>query len=164
MNNENDILEGEILNTTVVDEAVVDPDVLEPEVIKTQAEIDMENLRKNFMEANVSDKNGNVMALLCWFGGILGLHRFYLGRVVSGVFYIFTGGFFGLGVFWDLVCISIGTLTDSNRKMLITSPIVKTISGIWVVFLILSFIFSLFTGAISIIFGFLSGILGIFIG
>ena len=38
--------------------------------------------------------------LLHW--GPLGIHRFYLGRYVSGIIWLFTGGLLGIGVFFDL--------------------------------------------------------------
>ena len=38
--------------------------------------------------------------LIHW--GPLGIHRFYLGRYVSAVIWLFTGGLLGLGVFFDI--------------------------------------------------------------
>ena len=38
--------------------------------------------------------------LLHW--GVLGIHRFYLGRVTSGVIWLISGGLFGIGVFFDI--------------------------------------------------------------
>jgi len=35
------------------------------------------------------------------FLGIFGIHRFYLGKFVSGLVWLFTGGLFGLGWLYD---------------------------------------------------------------
>jgi TM2 domain-containing membrane protein YozV len=39
--------------------------------------------------------------LLC-FLGYLGIHRFYQGKVISGLVYLFTGGILGIGWLYDL--------------------------------------------------------------
>lgn len=44
-----------------------------------------------------------VSFFLCLFLGIIGAHKFYEGRVLLGVLYIFTGGLFGIGVIVDLI-------------------------------------------------------------
>ena len=40
----------------------------------------------------------SVAWLLLTFLGLLGIHRFYLGKIVTGLLYLLTGGLFGLGV------------------------------------------------------------------
>ena len=47
-------------------------------------------------------KNKWVSLLLCLFFGILGIHKFYEGRILLGIVYLFTMGLFGLGVTIDL--------------------------------------------------------------
>jgi len=39
--------------------------------------------------------------LLLTFLGVLGIHRFYLGKWASGIAYLLTGGWLGLGVLYD---------------------------------------------------------------
>lgn len=47
----------------------------------------------------------NVGWVLLTFAGFFGMHRFYLGKWISGVLYFLTAGFFFIGVafdFWNL--------------------------------------------------------------
>lgn len=44
-----------------------------------------------------------VSFFLCLFLGVIGAHKFYEGKVLLGILYIFTGGLFGIGVIVDLI-------------------------------------------------------------
>ena len=44
-----------------------------------------------------------VSFFLCLFLGVFGAHKFYEGRILLGILYIFTGGLFGIGIIADLV-------------------------------------------------------------
>ncbi|MCK5913681.1 MAG: TM2 domain-containing protein, partial [Desulfuromusa sp.] len=39
--------------------------------------------------------------ILLTFLGLLGIHRMYLGKWISGIIYLLTGGIFGLGYLYD---------------------------------------------------------------
>lgn len=56
--------------------------------------------------------------MLCGLGmfGLCGLHRFYLGKPVSGALYFVTFGFFGMGQLVDLALIP--SITSERRRLL----------------------------------------------
>ncbi len=54
--------------------------------------------------------------LLCFFLGWIGVHRFYVGKVGTGVAMIFTLGGFGIWVLIDFIMIIVGGFTDVNGK------------------------------------------------
>jgi len=66
-----------------------------------------------------SIKNRWLALILCIFLGPLGIHRFYVGKVGTGVFYLLTGGFFGIGWVIDILMILFGSFTDKGRNFLI---------------------------------------------
>jgi TM2 domain-containing membrane protein YozV len=43
----------------------------------------------------------NVAWILLTFLGVFGVHRLYLGKVLTALVYFFTGGLFGLGLLYD---------------------------------------------------------------
>ena len=53
----------------------------------------------------------------CGFLGFFGIHRFYTGKVTSGLLYFFTLGFFGIGQFVDLFLIP-GMTKERNLYLL----------------------------------------------
>lgn len=60
----------------------------------------------------MSNKSRLAALLLCIFLGYLGIHRFYVGKVGTGVLYLLTGGLFGVGAIYDLIMIICGNYTD----------------------------------------------------
>lgn len=55
---------------------------------------------KGSHDLDKESKFASVAVLLMFFGG-LGLHRFFVGRIASGVIFLFTFGFLGIGVLVD---------------------------------------------------------------
>nr|MBV6629095.1 TM2 domain-containing protein [Oceanococcus sp. HetDA_MAG_MS8] len=47
------------------------------------------------------DINYNLSWVLLTFLGVFGIHRFYMGKWVTGLIYLFTVGLLGLGILYD---------------------------------------------------------------
>lgn len=62
-----------------------------------------------------SPKSRTVALLLAIFLGEFGIHRFYAGKVGTGILYLCTGGLFGIGWIVDIIMIALGSFTDKSR-------------------------------------------------
>ena len=63
-----------------------------------------------------SDKNRTVALLLCIFLGVLGIHRFYVGKVGTGILWLLTGGLCGIGTLVDMILIIVGSFKDIQSR------------------------------------------------
>jgi len=61
--------------------------------------------------------------LLCQFLGTLGVHRFYTGRIVSGIFQLLTFGGFGIWALIDLIMIVSGNFKGPHNRPLNHPPV-----------------------------------------
>jgi TM2 domain-containing membrane protein YozV len=64
-----------------------------------------------------SPKSRLAAALLAFFLGALGVHRFYVGKIGTGIAIILTlGGFFGIWPLIDLIMILVGSFKDKQER------------------------------------------------
>lgn len=62
----------------------------------------------------ISDKKRLVVLLLCFFFGGLGVHRFYVGKIGTGIVQVLTLGGFGIWALIDLILIGCGVFKDKD--------------------------------------------------
>lgn len=68
---------------------------------------------------NPSDRNRLTALLLCIFLGWVGAHRFYVGKVGTGLIWLFTFAFLGVGVIYDLIFLATGEFRDVQERRLV---------------------------------------------
>jgi TM2 domain-containing membrane protein YozV len=65
-------------------------------------------------EMQISEKGFVPTILLCFFLGALGVHRFYVGKVGTGILQLITLGGLGIWVLIDFIIIVTGSFRDSE--------------------------------------------------
>lgn len=61
-----------------------------------------------------SEKSFVAAILLCFFSGSFGIHRFYVGKIGTGILSLLTLGGFGIWAIIDLVIIVVGKFKDKQ--------------------------------------------------
>ncbi len=70
------------------------------------------------MSDTPSEKSNVAALLLCLFLGGLGVHRFYVGKIGTGVLQLVTLGGLGIWALIDLIVIALGKFTDGDGNQL----------------------------------------------
>ncbi|WLR41784.1 TM2 domain-containing protein [Bacillus carboniphilus] len=68
----------------------------------------------------ISKKKWSITLLLCFFLPFFGAHRFFVGKVRSGVFMLITLGGLGIWSVADLIMIITGNFKDNEGKLIKT--------------------------------------------
>lgn len=70
-----------------------------------QQPVVVNNVINNNVVGGGKAKNKWVAFLLCLFLGEFGFHKFYEGKIIMGLLYLFTFGLVGIGWFIDLIAL-----------------------------------------------------------
>lgn len=65
-------------------------------------------------DLNELTKKGWFLAIFCFIFGCLGVHRFMVGKIGTGVLWLLTGGVFGIGALVDFIMILCSSFTDKD--------------------------------------------------
>jgi restriction system protein len=64
-------------------------------------------------QSNTSDKDKGLAFKLCLFGGFIGLHYYYVGRIKDGLIRTVTLNFVGIGWIIDIINVALGSFRDN---------------------------------------------------
>lgn len=74
---------------------------------------------QNFQNQEViSAKSKGIVAVLCFFFGCIGVHRFYTRKIGTGILWLLTLGFLGVGTLVDFIMILCGSFKDKNGAVI----------------------------------------------
>lgn len=102
----------------VQEEAKSEP-VSQPNIIINNANTNTNtNMNGNGGGYAISPKSKMVTLLLAIFVGYFGIHRFYVGKIGTGIIWLLTAGMFGIGWIIDIIMILCGSFRDSYGMLI----------------------------------------------
>ena len=66
-----------------------------------------------------SEKDWLVTLLFSIFLGYLGIHRFYVGKIGTGILWLLTGGCLGIGALVDIIMVATENFSDDMGKLIV---------------------------------------------
>ena len=77
-------------------------------------------MAKTTITFKISEKSKTMALVLSIIGffGVAGIHRFYVGKIGTGILWLLTLGWFEIGTLVDLIIIARGNFKDKNGAFL----------------------------------------------
>lgn len=69
-------------------------------------------------EVQLSEKGFVPTLLLCFFLGAFGVHRFYVGKIGTGILMLLTLGGLGIWALVDFIIIAVGSFKDKDGRII----------------------------------------------
>jgi hypothetical protein len=91
----------------------------QPNIVITNANTNTnKNVNSNYSGRGYIYRSKWTTFFLCFFLGAIGAHRFYVGKIGTGLLYLLTLGFGGFGILLDFILILIGGFRDKAGQPL----------------------------------------------
>ncbi|MDB4173822.1 NINE protein [Bacteroidia bacterium] len=100
------------LSNPIISSVAYTPSAKELKKIKRKHDRLEKKLEKQSVDGG--SKSAIVAVLLCFFLGVIGVHRFYLGYTFIGIIQVLTLSFFGIWALIDLILLLFGELQPKN--------------------------------------------------